>query len=141
MREYSFLNVVLHINGVPITGFDEGDDVISLERTVDSASDKVGADGEMSVSISADRSGMVTFRLMQTSSSNSFLSELVSTQETGKLIPVSVLFKDVCGGDLGAGSKGYIPRPADIVRGQSVNSQEWKIKVERLNLLHEAAAV
>ena len=50
MKEYSFLNTLLLVNGVEITGFDEGDDVITLERINDSAAHNIGTDGEMTVS-------------------------------------------------------------------------------------------
>ena len=136
MKDYSFLNTTLLVNGVEITGFDEGDDAIELARINDSSSHKIGADGEMSVSISADRSGTVTFRLMQTSDSNLYLSALVSAAENGAFIPIFVQFKDTQGGDIGSGTQGYIPRPATMTRGTGVNNQEWMVTVERLDLLH-----
>ena len=136
MKDYSFLNTLLIVNGIEISGFDEGDDVIALERINDSAAHKIGADGEMSVSISADRSGTVTFRLMQTADSNSYLSGLVTAQENGVFVPIFVQFKDTVGGDLGSGTQGYITKPAGMNRGVGVNSQEWVIVVERLDLLH-----
>ena len=136
MKDYSFLNTLLIVNGIEISGFDEGDDVIALERINDSAAHKIGADGEMSVSISADRSGTVTFRLMQTADSNSYLSGLVTAQENGVFVPIFVQFKDTVGGDLGSGTQGYITKPAGMNRGVGVNSQEWVIVAERLDLLH-----
>lgn len=136
MKEYSFLDTLLLVNGVEISGFDEGDDVISLDRLNDSASHKIGTDGEMTVSISADRSGTVTFRLMQSSDSNTYLSGLINAQENGAFIPIFVQFKDTRGNDMGSGTQGYINRPASMVRGTNVNSQEWMITVERLDLLH-----
>ncbi len=136
MREYSFLNTLLLVNGVEITGFDEGDDVISLTRLNDSTTHKIGTDGEMTVSISADRSGNVVFRLMQSSDSNNYLSGLINAQENGAFVPIFVQFKDTKGLDLGSGTQGYITKPADMVRGTNANSQEWTIVVERLDLLH-----
>ena len=136
MKNYSFLNTLLLVNGVDIGGFDEGDDVIALDRLKDSAAHKVGVDGEMTVSISADRSGTVVFRLMQSSSSNSYLSGLVSSQENGLFVPTFVQFKDVTGGDFGSGTQGYIPKPSAMVRGENANAQEWIIVVERLDLLY-----
>jgi hypothetical protein len=136
MKEYGFLDTLLLVNGVEISGFDEGDDVINLERMNDSASSKVGTDGEMTVSMSADRRGTVTFRLMQTSDLNSYLSGLISAQENGAFIPVFVQFKDVRGNDLGSGTQGFINKPASMVRGTNANAQEWVITVERLDLLH-----
>ena len=136
MKEYSFLHTLLLVNGVEISGFDEGDDVITLERLNDSAAHKIGTDGEMTVSISADRSGTATFRLMQSSDSNTYLSGLISAQENGAFIPIFVQFKDTRGLDLGSGTQGYINRPASMTRGTNANSQEWMVTVERLDLLH-----
>ncbi len=136
MKEYGFLNTVLLVNGVSIEGYDKGDDVITLARRVDSASDVVGADGEMAVGIGADRSGTIVFRLLQTSDSNQFLSGLISIQENGIFVPIFAQFRDTRGGDLGAGSDGYILKPANMVRGVAPNSQEWTIVTERLDMLH-----
>ena len=136
MKEYSFLNTLLLVNGVEISGFDEGDDVITLDRINDSGSHKIGTDGEMTLSISADRSGTVVFRLMQSADSNSYLSALINAQENGLFVPIFVQFKDVKGNDLGSGTQGYINKPAAMTRGTQANSQEWTITVERLDLLH-----
>ncbi len=136
MKEFSFLNIILLVNGVPIEGFDEGDDVITLERINDSAAHKVGTDGEMTVSISADRSGTMTFRLNQSSDSNLFLSGLIIAQENGAFVPIFAQFKDTKGLDLASGTQGYIQRPANMVRGTNSQPQEWVIVVERLDLLH-----
>lgn len=136
MKTFSFKDTILLVNGVPITGYDEGDDVISLARLGDSAAHSIGADGEMTVSLSADRSGEVVFNVMQTSSSNPYLSGLITAQENGAFVPVFVQFKDTRGGDIGSGTQGYIPKPADMARGNSAQSQEWRIVVERLDLIH-----
>lgn len=136
MKEYSFLDTLLLVNGVEINGFDEGDDVISLDRLNDSAAHKIGTDGEMTVSISADRSGTCTFRLMQSSDSNTYLSGLITAQENGAFVPIFLQFKDTRGLDIGSGTQGYINRPATMTRGTNANSQEWIITVERLDMLH-----
>jgi hypothetical protein len=136
MKEYSFLDTLLLVNGVEIGGFDEGDDTIALDRINDSASHKTGTDGEMTVAISADRSGTVAFRLMQSSDSNTYMSGLINAQENGAFVPIFIQFKDTRGGDLGSGTQGYINRPAGITRGTGLNSQEWIVTVERLDLLH-----
>ncbi len=136
MQNYSFLNTVLLINGVEITGFDEGDDVIQLARLGDSALHTIGADGLMTVTLSADRSGEIIFRIQQTSDSNAYMSGLISAQENGIFVPIFVQFKDTNNNDLGSGTQGYIPRPADMSRGTAVGAQEWRIVVERLDMLH-----
>lgn len=137
MKEYSFLDTIMLVNGVEIGGFGElADDVIKLARRNDSASDVIGTDGEMTVSMSANLSGTVTFRLLQSSTSNTYMSGLVVAQENGSFTPIFVQFKDTRGGDLGSGTSGYITKPADMNRGEKPTDQEWVIVVERLDLLH-----
>lgn len=134
MKEYSFLNTLLLVNGIGISGFDEGDDVITVARLGDSAAHKIGSDGEMTLAISADRSGSFTFRLMQSSDSNKYLSGLINAQENGAFVPLFAQFKDVKGKDLMSGTQGYITKPADASRGTNPNAQEWVIVVERLDV-------
>lgn len=136
MKTYSFADIVLLVNGVEITGWDEGDDVIQMDRLNDSASHIVGAGGEMVVSLSADRSGEVLFRLQQTSGSNQYLYGLVAAQEEGIFTPAFIQMKDTRGGDLGVGSQGYLPRPAGMTRGVNAQPQEWRVVVENLNMIY-----
>lgn len=137
MKVYSFSNTVMLINGVEITGWSDGDDVIKIARRADSATDKVGADGSMVVSISADKSGEFTFKLQQTSSANKFLLGLCALQEGGAktFVPVNCLFQDTYRNDLATGTVGYIKKPADLNRGANASDQEWTIVTERLDLL------
>ncbi len=136
MKRYSFLDTIMIINGVEITGWDEGDDVIAIERRTDSISDKVGASGEMMVSVSADKSGTFKVKLQQTSPSNSYLMDLMALQEeSGELFePVAIRFQDTYRQDLASGTQGYIKKPTDMKRGKMGASQEWEFVVERLDL-------
>lgn len=136
MKRYSFLDTVMLVNGVEITGWADGDDVIKVARRNDSITDKIGAGGQMLVSVSADRSGEVTISLQQTSESNKYLSSLMSLQEAAgsSFVPVNVSFQDMYRKDLAEGTTGYIKKPAELQRGASANNQEWTIVVERLDL-------
>lgn len=137
MKTYSFLNTVFLVNGVELSGFSDGDDVINMERRTDSASDMIGADGNMMVSLSADYSGEVTIKLQQTSPSNKFLTGLLNRQE-GRGVnfkPVQLFFQDTYRRDIGSGSLGYIKKPANMVRGANGQTVEWSFVVERLDLL------
>lgn len=137
MRRYSFTDTVMLVNGVEITGWAEGDDVIKVARRTDSATDKVGAAGEMMVSVSADKSGTVAFKLQQTSPSNRYLNSLLQLAENSSktFIPVNVLFQDTYRQDIATGTVGYIQKPADMTRGQNGNNTEWTLVVERLDFL------
>lgn len=135
MKVYSFLNTIMLVNGSEITEWDEGDDVISIERRVDSAIDVVSADGVMSVAISADKSGVVGCRLQQTSTSNITFNTLIGAQENGAFIPIFIQFKDTGGLDLASGTQGYIRKHPTVTRGSGLNGQLWEVVVERLDLL------
>ena len=135
MKTYSFLNTIVLVNGVEITEWAEGDDVIQFSRINDSISHVIGASGEMAVSISADRSGQFTFNLQQVAGSNAYLSGLLAAAENGAFVPVFVQFKDTEGNDLASGTQGYIPKYADASRGTNINGQEWRVIVERLDML------
>jgi hypothetical protein len=134
MQTYSFNNVSLYVNGRSISDFYEGDDVITASRRNDAASDVVGADGKMGVAIHADKSGIITFRLKQTSSDAGFLYSLVNAAQAGSFTVAAVQVKDSLRNDLVIGTFGYILKPADMVRGQGINMQEWTIVVEDLQM-------
>ncbi len=136
MEFYSPLKTNLIINTLAVTGFEDSDTAILAERLEDSASHITGLYGEMVVGFNGKRAGRFVFRLNQTADWNRILSNLVSSAESGILIPVSVQFKDTLGGDIASGTEGYIPRPAAMNRGTNPNVAEWEIIVERLDLLH-----
>jgi Bacteriophage KPP10, Structural protein ORF10 len=140
VETYGFLNTIVLVNGVEIINYSEGDDVIQAARRNPSAIDVVGADGVMTVSFSADLTGKFILKLQQSSSSNAYLSGLVAAGESGVFIPIFVQFKDPTTGDLVSSTNGYISKPADLVRGSGINSQEWEIVVERMDILYKLAA-
>jgi hypothetical protein len=137
MKTHAFVNDHLFINGVEITDYGEGDDVIKASRLNDAASHKMGADGRMAVAIHADRSGEITIKIMQTSPSNQYLSSLVALQGggPGTFVPIVGLFQDPHRQDRGVGSFGYIKKHADVQRGVAVNEHEWTFVFERLDFL------
>lgn len=136
MKQYSILNGSFLVNGVDIEGFANGDDVLTVARREDTLSDVIGADGEMTVSVSGDKSGTMVFRLMQSSDSNKYLSGLFVAQESGVFAPIFAQFKDTVTNDFVNLTQGYITRPADMIRGTGVNVQEWTIVGERVDILH-----
>lgn len=137
MKVYSFSNTIVNVNGVQLTGWSEGDDVIKITRRADSATDKVGAGGSMVVSISSDKSGEFSFKLQQTSNSNKFLNSLLALQEGGAktFVPIVCSFQDTYRKDAAVGTSGYIKKMPDVQRGNGANDQEWVVVVERLDVL------
>ncbi len=137
MKRFSFQDTVVLVNSVPITGWADGDDVITIKRRADAITDKIGAAGEMFATVSADRSGEFTFKLMQTSSSNKYLNSLMEQQQAAgsSFVPVQTRFQDTYRNDLAEGAVGYIKKPTEIQRGMQGNVQEWTIVTERLDMV------
>lgn len=137
MQQYSFLNILVLINGIPLTGWSEGDDVIEVQRREDAFMDQVGADGRMIGYQNANRSGSLTFRLQQQSEGNLLMSNFFGIQEgqLGQYVPINVTMKNIASGEMAQGTFGYVTKPAEMRRGTGVNSQEWTVVVEQLDQL------
>ncbi len=137
MQTYSFLSMVVLVNDVEITGWKDGDDVITATRNTESATHRMGADGKMVVSLGTDFSGSFTFNLDQTSPSNKFLNQLLRQQENGPdtFVPVRVRAQDTYRQDLAEGSIGYLTKAPDFTRGIKTNTQTWVIQTENLSML------
>ena len=59
MKTIQQSELILLVNGIAASGFDESDSVIIADRFNDSANHKIGLDGEMTLFITNDRSGYV----------------------------------------------------------------------------------
>ncbi len=124
------------VQGFEITGWPEGEDVILCERFEDSGQHVIGVDGKMTLAISSDRSGSITFKLMQNSESNALLTGLITGQENGAFVPIFIQIKNTEGGELISGTKGYITKPAGVGFGENPNEAEWVVSVERLDFIN-----
>ncbi len=138
MKDQGFLDLTILVNTVPISGFVDSENAVQMRRLTPPFSHQTTLEGEMIVTRNPVRTGEIILTLYHTSDSNRFLSGLVLAQEAGTLVPCNVLIKDAKGGDLGGGTQGYIEVPAEMVRGTQASPQEWRIVVERLNLLHRS---
>lgn len=140
-RAYSILenHVIISASGYAtfeIDGWGEGDDVLQIRRRADLITDKMGADGNMVISLNPNKSGEIILRLTQTSPANKKLLQLAGTAVSATTwVPVMVFWQDSYRQDSGAGSPGYIKGFPEIKRGAEANEQEWTIVVANLQLL------
>jgi hypothetical protein len=137
MRVFSFRDVTAIIDAEhEVTGYATGDDVITAERNVDSATATVGAGGEMMLSVSADKSGKVTFKLLKTSSSNRYLLNRLRTLELGSSVfrPLNIVVQDVHRQDVVVGIAGYVTKPPTVKQGEKGAEHEWVLNFQRLEI-------
>lgn len=139
MKQYSFYNVDLLLDGIPVTGFTDNNSIISAGRTNVQHTKVIGARGEMSVATIADRSGRIVFTLLQTSDYNAVLnSRATLSQNTGlsgnraTFDPIQALMNDKMGLALVTGVNGFIPVMPAIVRGTGIVSLSWTIEFEQI---------
>ena len=139
MKQYSFYNVDLLLDGIPVNGFTDNNSIISAGRTNVQHTKVIGARGEMSVSTIADRSGRIVFTLLQTSDYNATLnSRAILSQNTGlsgnrqTFDPIQGLMNDKMGLALVTGVNGFIPVMPAIVRGTGIVSLSWTVEFEQI---------
>lgn len=126
MNQYDPKAVSFIVNGVPITGFMDGE-FLTITPTVDPAAIHVGSDGEATMVVNADESGTIVAVLKQTSLANAVLSALRSTKA---IFPVVV--KDTNGVEIHTGAKAFISGATTVTYGQEITGREWTISVGKL---------
>jgi len=136
MDNYSFDQVIPIFGAVPLLGFAEGDDAITVSRRVDTFTLLVGADGRGVGVRNADLSGEVVLKLLQTSPSNLFLSGLLQAQEAGFFKSQPFLLMDVGNQiQLAAAPACILMKPSDQIYGQGTNTREWTLLCEQIEMI------
>ena len=124
-KNFSFKNVNVIYGILELEGFAEGDDVVTIETSVDQFSKLVGAKGDVARSQTADNSCTVTVKLLQTSKSNKLLNALfITDKETGAAVAPMVI-NDKETDETYAINNAWIMKQPTIIRGQNANITEW----------------
>lgn len=124
---FSFNNVAAFIGSVPVEGFTEGDDVLLIEPGADPAQYAVGADGDVVLSLTTNRSALITLKLHHASETHKYLTSLYNRMVSGNMRTFS--FSAV---DTGTGEGGYadtcaiVKKPANSY-GAQAGSREWQL--------------
>lgn len=133
LNSYSPKDVSVSFNGIAITGFAE-DSMVRIRRNSEILTETVGAQGELSLTKNADKTGEVEVELLQTSESNIALSALLFASEFGGgLIPVGeIIVTDPSGSNLTLAHNAYIKTPPEIELGKDQASRVWVFGCEEL---------
>jgi len=130
---YSFAEVAVLVNGVPLTGFGEGDDVVQVTRRNDLFALTIGAKGKGVPTKSADRSGEITLGLLQGHEDNAILSAFLNKDDRGVFTGVNLQITVLKSGER-VGGRGVITKPADRNYGVALNRLDWLILIEDLEV-------
>src|SRR6266566_1512244 len=111
VANYNPAEVDLVFGPVKVEGFADGE-FVSLDQEEDTFLKVVGADGELARSLNANDATVITFKLLQTSISNTLLSGLLQLDKlTGGRSPQAILIKDRSGFTIQAFQYGWIVKP------------------------------
>lgn len=136
LRPYSPKKVVAEWGGfLTINGFEEGT-FIEAARASDNTRTKVGAQGDVGIAINADKTGTLTFTLMQTSETNRYFSALQLLQdESGDLIREGMTIKDPSGSMLCVCNGCHIMTPPAMTLSDDLSPKTWVFFVEEMKYL------
>lgn len=122
--------------GAGASGYADGE-FCKIEQSVDSFIEVVGTDGTVAWSKTNARSNEVTFRLLQVSATNAFLSAMLTTDEAapnGAGIGVLVI-QDLQGTTLFRANKARVWKPAGMSFDKSAKEREWLFRAVRNSIV------
>jgi hypothetical protein len=133
IKTYDPKNISLIVGGKIITGFGDAT-FITVERNEQAFNLKVGVDGEGARSKNNNKSGKVTFVLMQTSSSNDDMSALAAADELSNSGVVPLYMKDHNGTTLVGALSAWIQKLPNIEEAKEVSMRTWILETDELNM-------
>lgn len=124
---FSMQAVAATLDGLPIRGYFDGDDVISIENGVDVGELMVGADGTSLFSQTTDRSAMITIKLQHTSPTHKQLLQKWKQQQAGRLLPFPFDVVDKNSNEGGTADQCYVKAAPTSALGKNATVREWVI--------------
>ncbi|HCU25438.1 MAG TPA: DUF3277 domain-containing protein [Deltaproteobacteria bacterium] len=130
-KTYDPKQIVLIVGGFQLSGYADGT-FVNVDRNEDMYTLQIGADGEGVRSKSNNRSGTVTFSLLQSSASNEILSAFAKADELSNSGVFPLLIKDTSGTSIYAAEMAWIKKIASSEFGNEAGAREWAIETDRL---------
>jgi len=124
---FDFNRCNITLGGFVITGFADADDAVLITRRNDMWDLISGADGDSVFVKKSDFSGLVTLKLLPSSTSNEILSSIAFGQGQSGELPVPFLYQDENGNTVAAAEKAVIMKFPDHATGKNLGSNDWMI--------------
>lgn len=132
-QSYSPKDVTVSWNNVPITGFAEGT-FITMKRATESKKKTVGSQGDVCLTMSADRTGEIEITLMQTAPSNNTLAGLLNAEEITRIPTVGVLtISDPSGSALALSKNAFLMSYPNVDFSDDSTERVWMFGCEDLS--------
>ena len=131
VKVYDPKNVSVIVGGKILSGFADGT-FIKAERNEQAYTLKVGVDGEGARAKNNNKSGKLTFTLMQTSSSNDVMSAYAAADELGNGGAVPVLIKDHNGSSVVTALTAWVQKLPDLEDAKEISMRTWVMETDEL---------
>lgn len=119
VKTYDPEDITMIVNGVILTGFADGT-FVAVEQDEEDYTPHVGAKGEVSRAVNANKMGKITTTLKHVSPSNTYLNELSKGRD---MFPVSVVNQNL--GTTEGGNDCWIEKRANSEYGKEISEREW----------------
>lgn len=123
MKSFDLTRVLIAVDGVSITGFQDGD-AVTIVFDNDFWNKVVGADGEVARSARNDRTGKITFNVLYSSKANETFNAILARQATLEDV-VGITIVDLQGGAEVEAPQCWIMKAPDITYSSDMGVQEW----------------
>lgn len=127
--------VFVTVGSVLVTGFSDGD-AITVKRNEDLYSTKVGIDGGVARVRSADKTGTIEIKLLQTSKVNDDLSDMFYidnfSDDGSPVLPVSVT--DGNGRTLCSAGQAWLKTVPEVSFGKEIGDRTWVFECADLKM-------
>lgn len=126
-RTYRLANVLISIDGLPLSGFGESDAITFTPRS-DLFESVTGADGEVTRSASNDLSQDIALVLMQTSPALALLEARLALIRVGAPGDIFTIYvNDIEGRETVLAQQTWIQRAPDLAFGKAAAEREWAL--------------
>src|SRR3990172_523550 len=131
VKTYDPRQVIIIVAGNQMSGYADGS-FVTVARNEDMWSLQIGTSGEGTRSKSNNKSGTITFQLMQSSDSNAVLQALANVDELSNAGAVPVMVKDNSGDSLYIAETAWIRKIPDSEFSREAGPREWVLETDVL---------
>lgn len=132
-QTYDPQKVIISVGDVTVTGFAKGT-FVKVSREEDGFSKVVGADGQVSRTRNANRSGSIEITLKASAASNDLLSAYAAADELAGTGVKPVQIKDGSGTTVCSAANAWIKKIPDVERGKEETEVTWALDCDVLNI-------
>lgn len=125
-RGYAPHEVLATVGGLPVVAFGE-DEFITVKQNEEDSTLQMGASGEAAVSISNNKSGRISFKVMQGSESNDIMMAAYIAWHATK-VPTAIFVKDLNGRSLHIAEKAWPVKVPDKAYAKKNGEVEWEFE-------------